>query len=165
MSDIDNENNDSTAQKYLKLLLQQQSGFPASFGVRGILMIDDPHVKYEWEINLSLKQQVDVIGKLLAIKHDPELLYCFDIDVLDSITNYGAAYDSEQERAIRSHDLFILHDESSEVHIAVMVKDNGDMLIIYAWPFDENDSAGKADNRKPEPAITIIESRYDALKG
>jgi len=165
MSDIDNENNDSTAQKYLKLLLQQQSGFPTSFGVRRILVIDDPHVKHEWEINLSLKQQVDVIGKLLAIKHDPELLNCFDIDVLDGITNYGAAYDSEQERAARSHDLFIVHCESSQVHVAVMVKQNGDMVIVYAWPFDENDNAGKADNRKPEPALCIIESRYLALKG
>ena len=128
-------------------------------------MIDDPHVKHEWENNLSLDQQVDVIGKLLAIKHDPELLSRFDIDVLNGITNYGAAYDNDQERAARAHDLFILHDESSEVHIAVMVKANGDMVIIYAWPFDEDDHAGKGTNRKPEPALCVIESRYLALKG
>ncbi|CUS47675.1 MAG: hypothetical protein HLUCCO02_09030 [Idiomarinaceae bacterium HL-53] len=170
MSGNDCNDNQNTSQNELKSLLSgEQLNFPCLCGVRRILVVDDPYVKQQWENNLSLKAQLDVMGVLLALMHDPSKLSDFDIDVLDAITQYGAKYDNEYgnecELVSRSNDLFILHEKSNRVHVAVTVKMSGEVVILYTWPFNESDDAGKACNRKPCAALSIIESRYHALKG
>lgn len=130
-----------------------------------IVFVRDKHVNSSWQKLLPTTKN-DITAKLIALQHYPKNYFSYDIELLTSLDRSSAVNGSVSTAAGQIGSVntpFILHDHDTKCHVAAFVNSEGLCHVLSVWPFDESDSNGQVNNRKPESVMSKVESLYEAL--